>query len=80
MKGKKCQSLFLTSKKTKNPYLTIVCVPVIGSKVTSHILKKIQSYKELSQKSLNIFVRNENKIIKSNLKLIKTNKQTNKQQ
>lgn len=73
-KGKKRQSLHLTGKKVKNAYPTKVRTPLIISKVASHVLKENPTPQRTIAKSLNISIGTVNKIIKSDLKLIKTKK------
>ena len=74
MKGKKHQNWLLTGKRAKNTNATKVHTPVIKFKVASHVLNENKMPQRTIAKSLNISVRTANKIIKSDLKLIKTNK------
>ena len=66
--------IFSSGKGAKNAYATKIRTPVIKSKVASHVLKENPTAQITISKSLNIFVGTVNKIIKYDLKLIKTNK------
>ena len=62
----------MTGKEVKNAQSTKVHVPLIISKVATHVLKENPTQQRTIVKPLNISIGIANKIIKSNLKLIKT--------